>query len=291
MRAVLTVFDVDDVPDGLRARVACMPLGVAELLELRYDPWPAWRTPQLVRQSDRGFSLLARPVSGRQGVGQGHGHARAGPRELVLFDSFLPTPAMSGALVLQFPKRSLRLAPQRVKHLLAVPLPARSGCGRLLSQLLIGIAEEYVNCSPPELVRLGQTALDLVAAILGRCADQDPGLPPESRRRILFLRIASYVDRHLGDVDLSPAAIAAAHGISLRYVQRIFQEQGTTAAAFIREQRLVRCRRDLADPALREVPVHAIGARWGFPRPSDFNRAFRTRVGMSPGRYRVSAGP
>ena len=47
---------------------------------------------------------------------------------------------------------------------------------------------------------------------------------------------------------------------------------------------------NFADPALRDVPVHAIGARWGFPRASDFNRAFKTTVGMSPGRYRESAG-
>lgn len=161
---------------------------------------------------------------------------------MVLFDSSLPPPAVPGALVLRFPKRSLRLAPQRVTQLLAVPFPAWTGCGRLLSQLLTGIADEYAHCSPPELIQLGQTALDLTTVILGRHTHQDPELPSESRRRILYLRIATFVDRYLGD------------------------------------------------PALRDVPVHAIGARWGFPRASDFNRAFKTTVGMSPGRYRESAG-
>ncbi|MFI1360954.1 helix-turn-helix domain-containing protein [Streptomyces sp. NPDC020898] len=270
---------------------ACIPLGVAELLELTCELCRSERAPQLVRQSNPELYQLVCPLSGRRRAERAHARAGAGePREMVLFDSSLPPPAVPGALVLRFPKRSLRLAPQRVTQLLAVPFPARTGCGRLLSQLLTGIADEYAHCSPPELIQLGQTALDLTTVILGRRAYQDPELPSESRRRILYLRIATFVDRYLGDPALSPAAIAAAHGISLRYVQRIFQEHGTTAAAFIREQRLARCRRDFADPALRDVPVHAIGARWGFPRASDFNRAFKTTVGMSPGRFRESAG-
>ncbi|MFD8963950.1 helix-turn-helix domain-containing protein [Streptomyces sp. NPDC059568] len=254
-----------------------MPLGGVELLELTYGgPLRPERTSRLVRRSDPELYVLVCP-------------ALVGPREMVLFDSALPLAPWSGALVLRFPKRSLRLPPHRVRRLLAVPIPAGSGCGRLLSQLLAGIAQEYVDCSPPELIRLGQTALDLTTAVLNRGVDAAPSPPHASRPRTLFLAIAAHVDRNLGDPGLSPAAIARAHGISLRYVQRIFQEQGTTAAAFIRTQRLTRCRRDLTDPALHHIPVHAIGARWGFPRPSDFNRVFRATVGVSPGRYRKGA--
>ncbi|MGW2717293.1 helix-turn-helix domain-containing protein [Streptomyces sp. NPDC001492] len=251
---------------------------MAELYEITCRSPRPQRPPQVVGGADPDFYQLA---------------CVTGTGEMVLRDSSRPfvtmsacSPGLSGSVVLQFPKRSLRLPPQRVKHLLAVPFPARSGGGRVLCQLLTGIAEQYADCSSRELIRLGQAALDLTATILGRQAALDTGLPSESRRHVLFLCIASYVDHHLGDAHLTPASLATAHGVSVRYVQRIFQEQGTTAAAFIREQRLARCRRDLTDPALRDVPVHAIGARWGFPRASDFNRAFRMTTGVSPGRYR-----
>ena len=34
--------------------------------------------------------------------------------------------------------------------------------------------------------------------------------------------------------------------------------------------------------SLRTTPIHAIAARWGFPRASDFTRAFRAAYGLSP---------
>nr|WP_243274742.1 helix-turn-helix domain-containing protein [Streptomyces albus] len=62
-----------------------------------------------------------------------------------------------------------------------------------------------------------------------------------------------------------------------------------TVAAWIRRQRLEHCRRDLADPRLRDRPIHAIAARWGFPRPGDFTRAFRAAYGIPPRDYRRMA--
>ncbi|GGL70825.1 AraC family transcriptional regulator [Streptomyces fumigatiscleroticus] len=284
-------------PESFRARIASMQLGAGELADLAYSPLVAERTPRLIRQSDPELYQLALIRSGEQGIEQERSHARLKAGEFVLYDSSLPfsartgfTPGISTSLVFQFPKSSLPLSPQRVRRLLAVPLPSGRGIGRVLSQFLAGVGQEYASCSARDAVRLGQTALDLVAAFLGGQADRDPGLPPESRRRVLFLTITAFIERNLGDPALSPSAVASAHGISPRYLQRILQEQGTTAAAFIRERRLARCRRDLADPALREVPVHAIGARWGFRSASDFNRAFRAAIGLTPGQYRASAG-
>jgi AraC-like DNA-binding protein len=83
--------------------------------------------------------------------------------------------------------------------------------------------------------------------------------------------------------------IAAAHHISLSYLHRIFQQrsQGETVAAWIRNRRLEGARRDLADPSLHGTPIHAIAARWGFPRASDFTRAFRAIHGQSPREFRL----
>ena len=54
----------------------------------------------------------------------------------------------------------------------------------------------------------------------------------------------AFVEQHLGDADLTPAAVAAAHHVSLRQLHRLFETQETTVAAWIRHRRLERCRRD-----------------------------------------------
>ena len=94
----------------------------------------------------------------------------------------------------------------------------------------------------------------------------------ESRERILLLRIHAFIEQHLGEADLSPGLVAAAHHVSVRYLHRLFEAQDTTVAAWIRRRRLERCRRDLADPALGAVPVSTVAARWGLPDPAHFSR-------------------
>jgi AraC-like DNA-binding protein len=93
----------------------------------------------------------------------------------------------------------------------------------------------------------------------------------------------------LGDPDVSPATVAAAHYISLRYLHNLFETQETTVADWIRRRRLERCRRDLLDPALRAEPVGSIGARWGLTSPAHFTRLFRGAYGLPPAAYRAEA--
>ncbi|WP_308429099.1 helix-turn-helix transcriptional regulator [Streptomyces brasiliensis] len=80
--------------------------------------------------------------------------------------------------------------------------------------------------------------------------------------------------------------MAAAHHISVSYLHRLFQDHETTVSAWIRSQRLERARRDLAEPALRAVPVHRIAARWGFSDHATFTRSFRSAYDIPPKEYR-----
>jgi AraC-like DNA-binding protein len=197
----------------------------------------------------------------------------------------------SESLMLQFPRKLLPLPERQAARLLAVPLQGRQGMGRLLAQFLRTAADEEAPYSAPDLVRLAGTAIDLVAAVLAHHLERDRDLPPDSRRRALFLRVSDDVRQHLGEPDLGPARLAAAHHISTRHLHRVFQQHGTSVAAFIRRHRLDRCRRDLADPALRAVPVHGIAARWGFPQPGAFTRLFRSATGLTPTEYRAAHLP
>ena len=58
--------------------------------------------------------------------------------------------------------------------------------------------------------------------------------------RILRSCRRSYIDDHLGESDLTPARIAAAHSISVRTVYSLFAEVGAPVSAYIRQRRLSR---------------------------------------------------
>ncbi|RCV57623.1 hypothetical protein DEF23_06735 [Marinitenerispora sediminis] len=47
----------------------------------------------------------------------------------------------------------------------------------------------------------------------------------------------------------------------------------------------------MADPRAATRPVQAVAARWGYTRPADFTRAFRTAFGATPTEYRRTCLP
>jgi AraC-like DNA-binding protein len=271
-----------------------MALGPVQLSVMSYSPLSCRRTPRLIRQADPEQYQLALTLAGQQSIEQARSYAALGPEDLLLYDSSRPFTATAGpdpagvrVLLLQFPRCLLPLPDRVVAPLCGHALPGRAGVGRLLGQMLTGLTDAHADLTHPDAARLGATAVDLTAALLAHHTDRPAQLPAESRQHELFVRISDFIAGHLHEPGLTPGALAAAHFISTRYLHRVFQVHGSTVGDTIRQQRLARCRRDLTDPAQRAVPVGAIGARWGYPRPSDFTRAFRAATGMAPSEYRA----
>ncbi|WP_282797099.1 helix-turn-helix domain-containing protein [Streptomyces sp. CC224B] len=200
------------------------------------------------------------------------------------------------------PKALLPLPCDQADTVLGRRMPSRDGVGALLARFLTRLTEETTAYRPPDAQRLGSVLSGMVAALLGCAVDRERALPvaallgcaagrerallPANSRTALLLRIAQYIQQRIADPGLTPRAVAAAHGLSPSYLHRLFQDESTTVAAFIRRLRLERARFDLADPAQGSTSIRAIAARWGFARATDFTRAFRAAYGVPPADYR-----
>jgi AraC-like DNA-binding protein len=195
------------------------------------------------------------------------------------------TGAMRG-LILSFPRTMLPLPARHLGRLTAVAMPASQGIGALTSRLLVQLATGMDHYSPAEAERLSTAALEVLATRLAHELDATGWVPPETQRRALVVRMRVFIEEHLGDPELSPGTVAAAHHVSLSYLHKLFKVEGVTVAGLIRQRRLEGSRRDLADPALARRPVAAIAARWGFTSAAHFSRVFKATYGMPPQEYR-----
>ncbi len=276
------------------ARLTAMQLGDAQLTAMSYPPLVVRRTKAMIRQSDPEQYQLGLTRTGRTGIDQARTSNLLTPGNFFLYDTSKPfTTTIHGgqaggeALFLLIPKQLLPLPERLVARLLAVPLDGTAGIGRVLAQFMVTVADEYARCVPLDTTRLGNTIVDLVSAVLAHHLSDDLAGPAQSPPSVLFLRVTAFVDQHLRTPELGPSMIASAHHISLRYLHRVFQRNGTTVGAYIKARRLDRCRRDLADPALNHLTIHTIGARWGFPNPAEFSRTFRATLGIPPSEYRA----
>ncbi len=278
----------DDIFHG---RLSAMSLGPVQASVITYHSFRSSRTPKLIRVSDPECFHVGLMRSGSHVLVQNRQHCAPQPGELTFFDSSRPFDCWADGedLLLQLPRRLLPLSDCHLDHMLSRTLSGTRGVGRLLATFLTHLAEDGAGYRPQDGPRLGTVAVDLVTTLLAHCLDREDEAPADSRQRAMHLRITSFIQRHLADPRLTVHAIAAAHHISVRSLHRLFQQHDTSVQAWIRGQRLERCRRDLADPLKRDVPIGAIAARWGFSRPADFTRAFRTHHGITPSAYRHTA--
>jgi AraC-like DNA-binding protein len=195
-----------------------------------------------------------------------------------------------GLVAVKFPRAALPLRHDELSRLTAVPMSGRDGLGAAISALARHMSRR-LDDDPTEGTRLATALMDLLIVALAERLDRSATLAPATHRRALLASVQAFIDQRLADPGLSPSVIAAAHHISLRYLYKLFQTQHTSVAGWIRERRLERCRRDLADPALGDRSVSAIAARWGLSDPAHFSHAFRAAYGISPTAYRRASNP
>jgi AraC-like DNA-binding protein len=271
-------------------------LGPMQVVVLDVQPATIARTPALISNVDPD---MLKVVLVREGdccvIDQGGRQARVSGGDFAFYDTRRPYEVSTGTdrdrptqlMTFMFPPSALPVPRNRIRELTARPL-AGAGLGDVTSHLLLQIVRNIDHYSPAEAARLSTAALEVLATRLARALDVDDWETPEARRHAQLTTVKAFIQRHLGDTGLSPAAVAAAHHMSLRSLQQLFHDEGLTVAAWIRKQRLEGCHHDLSDPVLVARPVAAIAARWGFPSPADFSRMFRAMYGLPPGEYRGS---
>ncbi|MGW6923896.1 helix-turn-helix transcriptional regulator [Streptomyces sp. NPDC054950] len=226
------------------------------------------------------------------------------------------------------PADLLGLADSDVRRIARTPVARASRLGTLLSPLLSDLARATAEARPQVGEMLAWNAVNLLATLaaeqLGTAVPGTPetfgtpgtpgeageaggtggtggnggpgtrgvpGVPgtPGAHSPVLG-RVLEHVELHLTDPDLSPEVIARAHHISVRYLHKLFKDEGTTVGRWILRRRLEECRRDLMRYGRGGRTIAAVAARWGFLSATHFSRVFRSAYGMSPREWRDTAG-
>jgi AraC-like DNA-binding protein len=155
-----------------------------------------------------------------------------------------------------------------------------------LTRLAHGLADGTVREGDTD---LGESAVYLLRALCG-----DMGAVPDVGRRPpagdLLARVKVHIEERLGDPGLRPDAIAAAHYVSTRHLQKLFKADGVTVTDWIRQRRMAGCRRDLRDAAHAGETILTIATRWGLSNPAHFSRSFRAEFGCTPSEFRAMDG-
>ncbi len=200
------------------------------------------------------------------------------------FSVLRPTP--SALIGVRAPRRALPLGAGRHDQTPQL-VPGHAPALRLLTGYLTALGAGPAPDGPELVDAVVGHLLELVALSL-RPPPRDPS--SAAARAVRAARLAALkadIARHLGDPALGVAALAARHGISPRYVHKLFEDDGRTYSRVVLDARLERALRELRATT---QTVSAIAGAAGFGDLSYFNRTFRRRYGMTPTEARRQPG-
>jgi AraC-like DNA-binding protein len=169
------------------------------------------------------------------------------------------------------------------------PVPSSSAALGLLIRYLdvVRAGDELTDPS------IGQSVsdhiVDLAALALGTRGDYAELARQRGAKAARLAAIRSDILRALGRNDLSTELIAARHGISPRYVRKLFEEDGSSFSTFVLGERVARAHRMLIDRRYAHLNIAQIANESGFGDVSYFNRAFRRHFGATPSDFREAA--
>lgn len=273
-----------------RAQMQSDDLGSVVVSTDTSPPGACWSTRKLIKRSDGDRFTVAILRRGQGILDHAGRQSPTRPGDFVVVDNsrlFRHSHSAMEHVTVSFSRQLIPAVAPSLAEVAGFAFDGSDRASALFSSFARKLPRVVDGLDPEAKARLGTTLLDLLTVALTDRLDPSDGRAADARERTLLTRIYAFTEERIGDPDLSPASIAAAHHVSLRYLHRLFQAEGTTVSSWIRRRRLERTRRELLDPLLAERPVAAIAARWGFSRAAHFSRVFSAANGVPPGEFRA----
>lgn len=271
--------------------VAVNRAGPLQVATISSQPQQVSRTPALVASRPGDVFFVNLPLSdGTSGEQQGR-TARLAAGDFVLLDGARP-------FDLRFTQPFRQVSVMVPHELLAPALSGRhavtgvrvsgsTGIGAVASQLLRSVAARCDTIGQAEGRELARCVVELLALAVGGARQ-----PPRTlERQHLRQAAVDAAEGALGDPELTCASVAERVGVSVRLLQRLFADEGSTFGRWLLQRRLELCHADLLDPARSGWTVAEIASAHGLCDPSYFSRAFKARYGTTPRALRATALP
>lgn len=128
---------------------------------------------------------------------------------------------------------------------------------------------------------ISRSVIHLAATNLSMHATGGGDLAAGRYKSKILERIKVGIQEKLCDPDLGPVTIAAANGVSVSYLHKLFRVSGNSVNRWILERRLDLCRERLASRNFAHASITEIAFASGFSNAAHFSTCFRRRFGIS----------
>lgn len=259
------------------ARLGILNCGACDVSPASYG-----RTNDLTADGNDDFVLL---INRADRIHHGRSDRMLGRGGVFLEDNsrtdYITFPAAGALTSVSIPRRTLLALAPSAEDSLGREINGGGPAMRLLTSYVSTLIES--GTADPDLLDLaGQHVLELAAIAL----DGNARVVPDDRRSSVKAarlgQVRRCIEANLANPALSLPMVAALNKISERYVQLLFEDEGTNFTEVVLDKRLRLAFRLLTSPLHRFRRISDIAYSAGFVDLTHFNRSFRRRFGCTP---------
>lgn len=261
--------------------------GRLSFVELESTAQSHHRTAGLIRGAEAAFFQVVVHTEGVGVLDQDDRQTELAAGDLLVYQNSQPFswtfPDRWGAVLLSIPADAIRLTDAQRRDVSGQRLSGSSGLSGVVSRFVLDLARHASEIPVAHSEQVLAQCTDLLVSLL-----TDPGSPghADAVAGSLLHRAKDYMRQHLRNPLLSPAEIAAAMNVSVRYLHKLFEGEHDTVFRHLKGLRLHRARQELLDPRSSSLSIASIAHHCGFGDLSGFNRAFKAAYGLTPGELR-----
>ncbi|MDO8827837.1 helix-turn-helix domain-containing protein [Methylophaga sp.] len=274
--------------DAMFQNLVIYPWNNLQLSVIRSSALTIERLPQepYLHSQDAYFAVIL--VSGDYLMMQNGREVFLQPGDMTIYDATRPhriqCPKDFTKLIISIPRARFRDRIAGIDNCTALRIPGTVGAGLIASNFLRSLASQTDHLKAYEFSTLSDHALDLLTLAVASVRPVDYSL--SRSRTITINRIKAFIEQRLADSTINSTMIANCVGLSSRYINDLFADEGTSLMRYVWKRRLENCRKDMLNPVHVGHRLSDIAFRWGFNDLSHFSRAFKQQFGCSPREFR-----
>ncbi|TDF37238.1 helix-turn-helix domain-containing protein [Alteromonadaceae bacterium M269] len=257
--------------------------------EVQSAPHIAKRSKSQIGKSTEADFLISFQIANQGIVRQNGREAILTPRTFAMYDSTQPYTLSFKEnfhqLIVQMPKKVLSQHLMNPEQYTAVQMSGHSGLGAVLTNFIFSLAKEMGNINQQS-DELSDNLINMIAMAFSSSVMLEQVGSNSVVKESLKTRIYRYIELNLCNPELSNQSIADSQGISVRYLNKLFEDQSESVHSLILEKRLQRSYNLLQDSAYQGHSIEMIAFNSGFSSAAHFSRCFKKRFGTSPGQLR-----
>lgn len=272
------------------ATVRGCSLGDISVTDVIVDPVSGRRRKQEIAQASSEHYVFICILEGEEQLTQGSNEATLQPGDSTVWHTSRPATFASSCRTRQLsifvPNHLVERRSPNLMDLCCKRMDGATGFGALLGNYFKTLPSIYQDINETSGIHLIDPVLEMLN---GALTNQDDIYDSSTSTRKLVHRIHSHIIENIEDSELSPSDIASRFGISPRYLHKLFNGLGFTVSGFIRNQRLMRAKVELAKPTLKKLSITEVAYRCGFNDASHFGKLFKQEFGVRPSDFKGTA--